>query len=72
MLSPSARYRVDIERYEAWLSERCMGSCVFTADDVVSVGRVSADGQTAYGVWADGWFASVEWMPTEFLIKEMK
>lgn len=71
MLSLSARYRVDIERYEAWLSERCMGSCPFTSDDVVSVGRVSADGQTAYSVWADGYFASVQWMPTCFLIKEM-
>ena len=71
MLSPSARYRVDIERYEAWLSDRCMGSCPFTSDDVVSVGRVSANGQTAYGVSAPVWGVSVEWMPTEFLIKEM-
>lgn len=70
MLSPSARYRVDIAAYERWLSERCMGSSVFTFDDVVTVGRVSADGATAYGVSAPVWGVSVEWMPTEFLIKE--
>lgn len=68
-------YRVDIRAYSDWLKElpleHAMGSCVFTSDDVVTVGRVSADGQTAYGVSAPVWGVSVEWMPTEFLIKEM-
>lgn len=75
MLSTSARYRVDIERYEAWLSAlpltESAGSNPFTAEDVVTVGRVSADGATAYGVAAPAWGVSVEWMPMEYLIKEM-
>lgn len=68
------RYRVDIERYEAWLAalpcDQSAGSNPFTTEDVVTVGRVSADGATAYGVSAPVWGVSVEWMPTEFLIKE--
>lgn len=74
MIAPSSRYRVDIARYEAWLSAlpltESAGSNPFTAEDVVTVGSVSSDGKRAYGVAAPAWGVSVEWMPTRFLIKE--
>jgi len=57
-------YRIDIPAYEAWLSAQNLGSCAFTADDLVTVD--SLGGKWAYNV--DCLFVSVGKMPARFLI----